>query len=391
VLERICIPPTEPAGTQFDLGLIGEALLFYGETFLVVAGNSLPGLVRQVGPDVLFRLIDEHQLRVRFIDHTLGAITTNKGTHFARYDVGLIRAEKYSLETAATNAFVEVTGKSGRGRRLASRFCRSVEPIEYADSITKRITEDMERGIYLEEFIKRRLVSLGAIRNLREAPNFSYKFSLDPGKGFILDTDLNIGKRGERFAEIADPASILAQYGTTVANMSLWAQLSSEVAVYPRQADVIAARLEPMLAAFRQEQEILSAYLDFVLDDSKAVREAINSGDRNLGELVPILERAQQFKSWLSGLPDSKDLIKQYHKEVTADSWIDRLPGKSTRWMMFAAAGLGIDASGAGGVGTAAGVALSALDTFFLDRLLKGWKPHQFVEGALRKFVDHET
>ena len=97
VLERICIPPTEPAGTQFDLGLIGEALLFYGETFLVVAGNSLPELVRQIGPDVLFRLIDEHQLKLRFIDHNLGAITTNKGTHFARYDVGLIHAEKHSF------------------------------------------------------------------------------------------------------------------------------------------------------------------------------------------------------------------------------------------------------------------------------------------------------
>lgn len=386
MFERICVPPVEPAGTQFDLGLVAESLLFYSETYLIVAGNNLPGLVRQLGPDLLFHLIDEHRLQIRFIDHNLGAITKNKGTPFARYDVGLIHAEKHSLESAAQNAFIEVTGKSGRGRRLAARFCRSARSIEYAESITNRITEDMKRGIFLEEFIKRRLVSLGAVKNAQEIPTFKYHFQLDPGQGFILDTDLELGKLDSK-SELSDPASVLAHYGTTVANMSLWAQISSEVAVYPRQADVISARLEPMLKEYSKQQTKVSAYQEFVLDDSKAIREAINSGARSFDEFVPILERAKKFKEWLTDLSEDTNLIKQYHKDVTSGSWIDKLPGKSSRWALFTGAGLGIDVAGAGGVGTAAGVALSALDTFFLDQLLRGWKPHQFVEGALRGFI----
>lgn len=43
-----------------------------------------------------------------------------------------------------------------------------------------------------------------------------------------------------------------------------------------------------------------------------------------------------------------------------------------------------------GGLGTLGGVALSALDSFVLDRMLKGWKPNQFVEGPLRRFLDGE-
>lgn len=135
----------------------------------------------------------------------------------------------------------------------------------------------------------------------------------------------------------------------------------------------------------------MEAYQEFVLDDSKAIREAINSGAREFSDFVPVLERAKKFKEWLSDLSDDADLIKQYHKDVTSDSWIDRLPGKSSRWALFTGAGLSIDAAGAGGLGTAVGVTLSALDTFFLDSLLKGWKPHQFVENNLKKFVDHET
>lgn len=387
MFERICIPPIEPSGIQFDLGLVAESLLFYRETYLIVAGNNLSGLVRQLGPDLLFQLIDEHQLQLRFIDHNLAAITRNKGTPFARYDVGLIHAEKHSLESAAQNAFVEVTGKSGRGRRLAARFCRSAEPIQYAESITNRITEDMKRGIFLEEFIKRRLVSLGAFRNVKEIPAFKYNFQLDPGQGFVLETDLELGKLDYKFSEVSDPASILAHYGTTVANMSLWAQISSEVAVYPRQADVISARLEPMLKEYSKQQTEVAAYQEFVLDDSRAIREAINSGARSFDEFVTVLERARRFKEWLSDLSEDTGLIKQYHKDVTSGSWIDKLPSKSARWALFTGAGIGIDTAGAGGVGTTVGVALSALDTFFLEQLLRGWKPHQFIEGILRGFI----
>lgn len=170
--------------------------------------------------------------------------------------------------------------------------------------------------------------------------------------------------------------------------MSLWAQISSEVAVYPRQGDVIAARLEPMLKEYSKHQSEISAYQEFVLGDSRAIREAINSGARTFDEFIPVLERAKRFKEWLSDLSEDTSLIKQYHKDVTSDSWVDRLPGKSSRWALFTAAGIGVDAAGAAGVGTAAGVAISALDTFFMDRLLKGWKPHQYVEGPVRKFID---
>jgi hypothetical protein len=34
-------------------------------------------------------------------------------------------------------------------------------------------------------------------------------------------------------------------------------------------------------------------------------------------------------------------------------------------------------------LGTAAGVAISAVDSFLVDKLVKGWKPHQFIESDL--------
>ena len=41
--------------------------------------------------------------------------------------------------------------------------------------------------------------------------------------------------------------------------------------------------------------------------------------------------------------------------------------------------------------GTAAGTALSLADSFLLDKLIKGWKPSQFIDGPLKDFVQRTT
>ena len=391
MFERICVPPIEPAETEFDTGLLAEALLFYGEVYLVVGENNLRGLLRQIGPEVLLRLIDDDHLFVRYRDHDLVAITSNKGTPAELYDVGLVTAEKSDLDTAARAAFIDVTGKSGRGRRLASRFCQRVQPIQYAEDITNRITDDMKRGVFIEEYLRRRLMSSNSSRGHEDIRSLEYRFNLLPGRGFALQSNLHLVSSMRKRDPLPDPASVLAHYGTTVANMSIWAQLATEVAVYPRQKEVIAARLEPMLEAYCGGQKHVSAFQDFVFDDAKAIRESINLGRRSFSELLPLLDRSKQFKEWLVHQSPDIDLLKEYHRAVTSSTWVDRLPGKSSRWALFTMAGVGIDALGAGGLGTTAGVGLSAFDTFFLDKLIKGWRPHQFVEGPLKKFVDDEA
>jgi hypothetical protein len=37
--------------------------------------------------------------------------------------------------------------------------------------------------------------------------------------------------------------------------------------------------------------------------------------------------------------------------------------------------------------GIAAGVGLNAADYYLIDRLIKGWKPNQFLEGPLKNFL----
>lgn len=103
--------------------------------------------------------------------------------------------------------------------------------------------------------------------------------------------------------------------------------------------------------------------------------------------MLNILPKSKQFHEWLQSQHPDQDVIKTYFQDVIRTTWVDRLPAKSVRWILFTAAGIGADALGAGGLGTMAGIGLSAADTFVLDKILKGWKPNQFVDNSLRQFI----
>ena len=122
------------------------------------------------------------------------------------------------------------------------------------------------------------------------------------------------------------------------------------------------------------------------LEDARALREAINSGERTFAELRKVLSSAAEFRNRLKNQEPDQELVKAYFREVTKTSWVDKLPTKSVRWSIFTGLGLVVDALGGSGLGTASAVAVSAADAFLLDRLLKGWKPNQFVDDSLKKF-----
>jgi len=390
MFNRICVPPKEPERSQFDLGLLAEALIFYREVHLILGASSFQGLLMQLGPDLFLELITDDHLHIHYIDQMLGAITTGRGGPSPFYDVGIITAKVHDIESVAQKAFISATGKSGRGRRLANRFCRKVEKISYPIEITKDITADMQDGKHLEEFIRRRIVGRQENKDVGNLNEIRYRFSLVPSHGFQLHSNFNLADvctNGANLPELLDPATVLSYYGTTVADMSLWAQLQTEAALTPIQADVLTARIDNLLTDWAVAADKISAFQDFVFDNARAIRETINSGSRNFHDLLPVLVKARRFSEWISNQDADVNLLKAYHKEVTTDTWIDKLPAKSVRWSLFTGAGIGLDAFGAGGVGTAAGVALSALDSFVMDKILKDWKPHHFVEGDLKGFI----
>lgn len=65
-------------------------------------------------------------------------------------------------------------------------------------------------------------------------------------------------------------------------------------------------------------------------------------------------------------------------------TWIERLPIKIMRFIIFESLGATLDMLGSNGL---ASLGLSSFDSFIIDKLIKRWKPNQFISNNLRKFL----
>jgi hypothetical protein len=116
----------------------------------------------------------------------------------------------------------------------------------------------------------------------------------------------------------------------------------------------------------------------------------VNSGDRSFRDVIHLVEEAHKFKGWIQQIGEDSLLRDEYCKKVAATGWADKLPTKSVRFVVTAGLSALAGLAMTPGAGVATGIGLSAADYFLLDRLLKGWKPNQFVEGSLRPFLRKE-
>ena len=130
----------------------------------------------------------------------------------------------------------------------------------------------------------------------------------------------------------------------------------------------------------------MEAFQECVFHDGRAISEAVNANHKNFDDVLKVAAQARKFKDWIADRPEDADLRNEYIRAVQELDWIDRLPAKSLRWVLFAIGGAVLSLIPPP-IGPVASTTLSISDTFLVDKLLKGWKPNQFVAGPLKEFV----
>jgi hypothetical protein len=153
----------------------------------------------------------------------------------------------------------------------------------------------------------------------------------------------------------------------------------SDLITTDTNAELIRTRLLGLLKKRSQNEQEILQFQEIHLGDARAIRDAINSGARDFAEFLPLLKRASKFKSWLADVDPDARLLNEFYKATTADSWATFLPTKLMRYMFTSIAGF---------AGLVPGLAVGAVDELFLDGLLKGWRPNQFVDGPLKSFIE---
>lgn len=373
---------TEVSGTAgVDLGSLAEAILFYGQTNLLVDRGTMRKLLHECGPETTLRLVEDGYVNARYAYWNPGIKTDNAGTLSAQYSP-MTFTVGHNFEQEIRDLWEEQLGRSGRLRRLRNRFVNSVPLLEPPVNFNEDVASSFSDQFLVEDAAREVITTLAP--GYRLPTGFFFRAEPLSDNRVRIATNLDIAAasefyrafRGQGAGELT-PAQILAELADIQADLYVAATLGTDCLTSDMSSKLYTLRTSRALASAGQRADILS--LSNLAFEGHSIREVINSGERRLEEFFPVLDRSQQFRDWLRNVPPDANLARSYFQECTRDSWVEKLPARVFRWALVLLASLHAPLAG--------GAALSAFDSLLLDRLGHGWRPDQFVGRQIRPFV----
>ncbi|QXI08201.1 hypothetical protein HU718_011055 [Pseudomonas tensinigenes] len=376
-------------GPLIDIGALAEGLIFYGRVVIAANSATIEELLTRIPPFILLSLLRDGRLEIHYMeDHTgVSSDTLSNG----RSVHGLIRfsSPAHIIEKVGPQKFRAAAGNTSQAKIGASQFTRLLNPLSHSGFDQESLLQTFSEGDTIQDAVK---ALIREVAPTFESPNdFRFKVERERNGQFSVDTNIDFSSLNKIYHRVVPPehstiteAYILALVQGAYLASFLAASLNTEIAVHPIEKAVQASAIDSVVRKYTQSQLQIERFADLTLSGGHAIREAVNSGAVPFASVVKLLDSADKFRHWLHQQPADANLVRAYYQETIKDSWIAKLPGKSMRWGIFTGIGLGIDALGAGGLGTATGVAVSAIDSFLADKLVGGWKPHQFVERDLK-------
>lgn len=383
---------TTDAENPLDLSFLAEAMLFYGSVEVVTNRVSLRQLIREIGAEVLLEFIDRGYVELKVERNFTGVITKNTGTPTEAHAPTVFQIERQELLDVLRPVVIASLGREGRGRRLALRFLSRISNAPIDEQLATRFGADLTTPGYLEE--SARLALQLALPGTPIPDGLRFEALPLGDNHFRIETNLNFDALNDAYHRRVSAAHsslssahLLGQLLQARKILEDAARNEVELAVASDYAALIGLRISSALRQRARSAKEIETFQDLIFDDGRTLGAVFASKERTFRDLLPILDQASKFRAWLREREVTSTLVRDYFRAVTEKSWIDKLPSKILRWSVFTGAGLALDATGAGGIGTAGGIMISVADAFFVERILRGWRPNQFVEESLKDFV----
>jgi hypothetical protein len=405
MFEKALITRVGNAGVDF--GALAETILFYGCTHLLLNRGSVVSLATKLSPDDLLALLDRGEVRLSYLRPGYGVVTAGP---FGAHNFGAITLQGHK-EDAPPRKGVRLSYKEEIEKELRRAIGDSATTRKLARDIADRLALHTFKGApdgenVIVNLAKRDITdptfTQGMARVVLEhllpadaiPPSFRFAV-IDTGSGYLVDTDLNFERLNGVYHHYVPPshssiteAYILSHAASSRVESYFAAEYMAELVTTPLQSSLIRLKHYEFLRAREKSGATIEMFRDINLPGFPSIREVINSGDRTIAEFLKLLDQAAKFRDWLRAENPDRGLLAGYVKAATEKTWADQLPTKTTRWAVATGLGLAVDMAFPTGLGTLAGVAVGGLDTFFLDKFIKGWRPNHFIEGPYKEFVE---
>lgn len=385
---------------DIDLGRLAEALLFYGDVELLLDRANLSGLLKAVGPGTLIRLVRTPGVRAHFVDDATGAATENNGftTHsFLTFSAAANEKRRpfQNKEEKIEEIFRRALGNTWPSRKQARFIAQFVEEASFGAGLAGvTLMSDAKRDVFDRDYLHKGVGEILREKIPHVALPSQFRFQAVEFDGrFLIDTDLDFSVLEREYEKIwprthssLTPAAILVEILEGRVALGLGSNLKGDVIASDITSKLLKLRVDKSVANIDSTRRQINMFEEYALN-GKNVRDAINIGGRSLDEFLDLLEGAGKFKKWIAGRSDDQDLAKDYVNELGSTGWLNTLPAKMMRYLVFSGASLLAGAALSPVVGAVTGLGLGVADNFLVDRMIGGWKPNHFVSRDLKKFL----
>jgi hypothetical protein len=391
-----------------DIGLLAETLLFYQKVHLLLDGGTLQYLLRTIGGNQLLDLIGRDGISAAFLRENLGVVRNIENGlpfyNFAQFSASAPGRRRMSSKEWFELMVERSLGPSRETRRLAGKLSNSISFAHLSDRSLKGTDlptiarEDLRDTAFVQEAVERLLGEL--VPTVRLAPGWLFRPHLIPTEyagqqQFVVETTLNFQELNRLYHQRVpashsslSPEYLLAYILTAREAIFLSSRHMAELVIDPANSAVVRVKYLDLMQKRDSQVEELDLFQEMHLPGARTIREAINSGERSFGEFLTVLDRAAKFKEWLAARNPEQRLLEQYYAEVTKETWLDNLGTKATRWIITTGLGLAVESLYPTGAAIVASQGINLFDATLLDRVLKGWRPNQFVDNVLGPFVE---
>lgn len=377
--------------TPLDIGTLVECMLFYGKSTVVGNQNVLKQLFKYFGVERVIELINEELLQIIYTETFLG-INSNiiNGVEYH----GLIAAytDNMKYQTAIRNICIETMGgKEGKGRRTA----RKIQDLIKVKNHENIILEGAKKSILNQEYMNNavKIILQNSVFEKIDVNNLVFNTE-ETENGIAINSNIDFGTLNNIYHKYVQPshstithAYLLGSILSMESELYFSANNLSEIATSKLGSKLMSHKISYIMDKSNKSTKTISDFQQFIFNDAKSLREAVNNGQVDLDDLIAVLKKSQKFKKWISGVEPDQNLIKEYYDEVTNKTFLEKLTGKVVRFSFFVGAGLLTSSFVASAAGTAVTLGLSAIDYFWLDQLCSGWKPNQFIENEMKKLI----
>ena len=374
---------------ELDLGFLAECLIFYDCVFVLGGPGDLIRLITAATPSGLTKLFKTGSLRFLLHPVTSAVQTLDKGTGLERHDlifftkVDQLSKKSIPISKIVSNC-VDDDSIANIWLKAPNRFIRQ-SGIQTIDLPTAR------KQLWNERLLSSLMTHWLHVILPDEVHLHEIKL-----KSWELTKALQVSSEAD-FCEISD--SLKRTYGTddrfddlnfahflsfifdAYTDLHFAAHTNADVAKTSFGAPFLELLSMHSLRATEQRLGEIHTFQHHVLNNAAAIREAINSGEKLFADIIPIVEKSRHFKKWLARRDPDISLVSAYLTDVTKKTWTEGLPSKTLRWLSTSAVSKVADAT------LGAGLLVEIFDTVVVDRILKGWRPNQFIDGSLKKFL----